>query len=122
MARIQPDNGSITATVRTALLCALAVSCAWAGRRWKRRELSWLQQALMMAGAVKLVAEDLPLGQSATLWISLVCFGGALIVAPRLSRQRATERPFDQTEAARMSDRRASFVGSHGNLDARGPH
>jgi hypothetical protein len=82
-------DASIVATVRTALVCALAITFAWAGRRWDRRELIWLLYPLMILGAFKLIAEDFRQGRAATLWLSLVFYGGALILVPRLVRSRA---------------------------------
>lgn len=119
VAWMEPGDGSIIATVRTALLCALAVACAWAGWRWNRAELRWLQYALMIAGAIKLFAEDFRQGRSATLWLSLVCYGGTLILAPRLSRPHVPEPPREQAGLVR---RGASLVRGHGSLGPGGPH
>jgi hypothetical protein len=93
-----PADASIMATVRTALVCVLAIAFAWAGRRWDRRELTWLLYPLMILGAFKLVAEDFRQGRAATLWLSLVCYGGALILVPRLVRSRLARQQRQEVE------------------------
>lgn len=70
---------------RTAVVVILAGVAAWAGKRWQRRELVWLVYPLMALAAVKLVMEDFHAG-SHTLVLSLVFFGGALVLLPRLLR------------------------------------
>jgi hypothetical protein len=42
---------------------------------------------LLAIGGLKLVTEDLREGRPATLFVSLVLYGGALIAAPRLMRR-----------------------------------
>lgn len=74
------------ATLRTAVLALLAVALGWAARRWSLPELAWLVYPLLAIGGLKLVAEDLREGRPATLFVSLVLYGGALIAAPRLMR------------------------------------
>jgi hypothetical protein len=45
--------------------------------------------ALLIAGAAKLLVEDLPYSKPATLFVALAFYGGALIAASRLGRHRA---------------------------------
>ena len=91
-------EASIVATVRTALLCALAIAFAWAARRWDRRELTWLVYPIMILGAFKLLVEDFRQGRAATLCLSLVFYGGALILIPRLVRSRVARRQRQEVE------------------------
>lgn len=76
----------IVAAVRTASICIMSAFFAWAGPRWNRRELGWLLYPLMIGGGIKLIAEDFRYGNTVTMCISLLFFGGALILLPRLTR------------------------------------
>jgi hypothetical protein len=80
-----PDAG-ILATLRTSVLASAALALAWAGRSERFRESAWLLYPLLALGGLKLLVEDLPQSRPATLFIALAMYGGALIVAPRLSR------------------------------------
>lgn len=71
------------ATLRTFLLCAVAIGVVFAGSRWQRAELLWLQYPVMFFAAVKLLLEDFPNGSPAALALSLLSYGGALILLPR---------------------------------------
>lgn len=73
---------------RTAMLTALALSLAWAGNRWGRRELLWLAYPLMAIAGIKLAIEDFQQGRSLTLFASLIFFGGGLIALPRLIKSQ----------------------------------
>lgn len=81
------------ATLRTAVLAALALGLASAGRRFRLPELTWLVYPLLLLGGLKLLLEDLPAGRPATLFLSFVLYGGALLAAPRLLRQPAGDAP-----------------------------
>lgn len=76
-----------SAPLRTALLVLLAIGIAWCGRRWQRVELTWLVYPILALAGVKLLAEDLHHGRSITLFVSLIVFGGALVLLPRWMRQ-----------------------------------
>jgi hypothetical protein len=80
---------AVVATLRTGVLALLAVVLAAAARRWTLPELAWLVYPLLAIGGLKLITEDLRLGRPATLFVSLVLYGGALIAAPRLMRRSA---------------------------------
>jgi hypothetical protein len=77
---------AVVATVRTGAMALLVVVLAGGARRFGLVELGWLVYPLLALGAVKLVAEDLGRGRPTTLFFSLVLYGGALILAPRLLR------------------------------------
>lgn len=81
LASLRIDAGGL-ATLRTFLLCALAIGMALAGSRWGRVELVWLQYPLMLFGAAKLLLQDFPTGSPAVLALSLLSYGGALILLP----------------------------------------
>jgi hypothetical protein len=71
-------------TLRTFVLTVLAMLLAWTGTTWKRLELVWLVYPLMIVTAYKLLAQDLPDGQTSSLFVSLFLYGGALVLLPRI--------------------------------------
>jgi len=79
------DDAAKGAALRTGVLAALSLLAAAGSRRV--RELSFLVYPLLALGGLKLLAQDLPLGRPATLVVSLMLYGGALIGAPRVSRR-----------------------------------
>src|SRR5271157_4771231 len=74
------------AVLRTGVLAAAALLLAWAGSRWNRLELSRLIYPVMIAGAYRLVMEDLHQDRKAALFLSLLLYGAALMLLPRLHR------------------------------------
>jgi hypothetical protein len=90
VALLEPASASapaVVATLRTGVLALLAVVLGAAARRWALPELAWFVYLLLALGGLKLVSEDLREGRPATLFVSLVLYGGALIAAPRLMRR-----------------------------------
>jgi hypothetical protein len=79
---------SDAAPLRTALLTAVAIGAAWIGTRRGRAELALLAWPMMAAAGLKLALEDFPQGRSLPLVLSLLFFGGGLIVLPKLARSR----------------------------------
>lgn len=79
-------DAAVTAAIRTSVLAVSAVALAWIGRYERSRPALWLVYPLLVVGGLKLLAEDLPSGRPATLFVSLAVYGGTLIVAPRLLR------------------------------------
>jgi hypothetical protein len=73
-------------TLGTVVLTGLALSLAWAGTRWKRPELLWLLYGVMALGAYKLATRDFIDEHNLPLVVSLLCYGGALILLPRMLR------------------------------------
>ncbi|HEX7894136.1 MAG TPA: hypothetical protein VF447_08100, partial [Terriglobales bacterium] len=61
----------------------------FAASRWKRPELGWIAYTAVVLGAVKLLFQDLRLGNARSLVVSLVFYGLILILLPRLMRRRA---------------------------------
>jgi len=82
------------ATVRTAVLTVMAAVLAWAGTRWSRVELVWLVYALMAVAAYKLLTQDLRQEATVMLFVSLLFYGGTLILLPRLlQKTRGSSSP-----------------------------
>ena len=80
------------ATLRTFVLSSAALLLVWAGGRWDRPEFSRLVYPVMALGAYRMVGVDLQQDRTAALFLSLLLYGGALILLPKLMRARA-ERP-----------------------------
>jgi len=82
-----PFDRALASTLRTALVCMIGVGLAWFGQRRRVSELIWLLYPWMAYGAIKLLAEDFRQGRPATLFLSLLLYGGTLIALPRLWRR-----------------------------------
>lgn len=80
------------AALRMAILAVTVVILSWVGRRPRLHEALWLVYPLLILMGVKLLIEDLRLGQSSTIFVSLAVYGGALILAPRLARMSRMSR------------------------------
>ncbi len=77
--------------VRTIVGCAVALALAFVGARWKRVELGWVAYAAVGFGTLKLLFEDLRFGNAASLVVSLLFYGGVLILLPRMMQRGRTE-------------------------------
>ena len=75
------------------LLCWCCLQWRQAGRaaRVQRAELTWLVYPLLALCGFKLIAEELRHARSITLFVSLIIFGGALVLLPRWLRQPEAE-------------------------------
>jgi hypothetical protein len=81
-----PDS-FISSTLRTGLICALALGLGLAGLRWRERaECTWLLYPLMLYGAYRLLVEDFPNGRPTALALSLLFYGGTLLLLTRFMR------------------------------------
>lgn len=85
-------DASFLSTLRTAVVAVLALALAWFGRRWNLTELIWVLYPWMTFGALKLFVEDFRQGRPATLFLSLLLYGGTLIALPRLLRRARRAR------------------------------
>jgi hypothetical protein len=85
--RMEPGAHHL-AFIRTLILCATALALAFAGDRWRRRELARIGYATLALVAVKLAVEDLPLGNLAYIAASIFLFAIALIAVPRVAHRR----------------------------------
>ena len=80
-------NASIPVdTLGTAVLTALSLALAWAAARWRKPELLWIVYGLMALGGYKLATRDFVDEHNLAMVVSLLCYGGALILLPRLRR------------------------------------
>ena len=80
--RLAADAGAAAAS-RTAVLAGLALVLAAVARRSALPELGWLVYPILLAGGLKLMAQDLKDGRPSTLVMSLALYGIALTLAPR---------------------------------------
>ena len=78
-----PDS-TISSTLRTGLICALALGLARLSPR--RAELLWLLYPLMLYGAYRLLSQDFPTGRPTALALSLLFYGGTLLQLTRMVR------------------------------------
>jgi hypothetical protein len=80
---------AVAATLRTGALTLLAIAICWAGRRWTRLNISWLVPVFMLVAGYRLLAHDLRHGHTATLFVSMLLYGGALVLLPRMLKKPA---------------------------------
>jgi len=73
-------------TLGTVVLTGLALTLAWAGTHWGKRELVWLLCGFMALCGYKLAMRDFMNEHNLALVVSLLCYGGALILLPRILR------------------------------------
>ncbi len=73
-------------TLGTVVVTLIAAGLAWASARWQKRELVWIAYGLMALGAYKLAMRDFESEHSLALVVSLLFYGGVLILLPRLQR------------------------------------
>jgi len=77
--------------VRTIVDCAVALALGYAGSHWKRVELGWVAYAAVGFGTLKLLLEDLRFGNAASLVVSLLFYGGVLILLPKMMQRGKQE-------------------------------
>jgi hypothetical protein len=68
----------------TVVLTTFSLALAWACAHWPKRELVWLVYGLMGLGAGKLATRDFMNERNLTLVISLLFYGTALMLLPRI--------------------------------------
>jgi hypothetical protein len=78
------------ATLRTLVLSVAALLLAWASGRWERAEFGRLVYPVMALGAYRMIGVDLQQDRTAALFLSLLLYGGALILLPKIIRARVT--------------------------------
>jgi len=74
------------ATLRTLVLSLTALLLAWGAARWERPEFGRLVYPVMALGAYRMVGVDLRQDRTLALFLSLLLFGTALMLLPRLMR------------------------------------
>ena len=80
-------NPAVVAALRTAVLSAASVTLALSSRFSRWPEARWLVYPVLILVGVKLVIEDFPNGQPATLFVALALVGSALLLVARLLRR-----------------------------------
>jgi len=82
-------NPAVLAALRTAVLSAASVTLALSSRFKRWPEARWLVYPVLLLVGVKLLLEDFPNGQPASLFVALALVGSALLlVAKLLSRDK----------------------------------
>ena len=86
-------SGGIPAdTLGTVVLTSLSLTLAWTGTRCRKPELVWLLYGFMAFGGYKLAMRDFVDEHNLALVVSLLCYGGALILLPRILRGKSAAR------------------------------
>src|SRR5438270_13579839 len=85
-----PSDAHSCASILTAVLATMALALGWAGRTAGRWELTKVPYVLLAIATVKLLVQDLPAGHTFGIVISLLMYGSALVLLPRLSRNLIT--------------------------------
>ncbi len=80
------------AVIRTLITCALALTLAYGGSRWRHIELVWTAYGTLAFVSAKLLFEDLPHGHSGYIAISIFLYAVALIIVPRMARLGSQRR------------------------------
>ena len=83
---------SIATSLRIGLFCVAAIGSVRWGTRGDRREWIWLGHLLMANGAWRILVEDLPSGTPVALALSLLFYGGALLIIARTLKRKNEPR------------------------------
>ena len=83
-----PGSGVPADTFGTVVLTLVSVALAWSGRRWEKGELVWLVYGFMGLAAWKLAVRDFQYEHNLTLVVSLLFYGGTLILLPRILQRK----------------------------------
>lgn len=76
-------------TVITAVLTLTALGLASATLRWSRFELGWVAWAFLALATYKLLIQDFRQGETLAIVLSLLLYGGALVLLPRILQRGA---------------------------------
>ena len=113
---VDGGTGSVPAdTLGTVVLTGLSLVLAWAGTHWRKPELVWLLYGFMALGGYKLAMRDFINEHNLALVVSLLCYGGALIVLPRMLRGKPWPR-LAGGEADGITGRAATPRATHPRL------
>jgi hypothetical protein len=108
---VAADSAGALAVLRTLVLVIAAVLLACTWRLRSSAELRWAVYTVLGLVACKILVQDVPHGTPLTICFSLVVFGGAMIVAPRMvferKSARSPEAPAEEQGAARQADEEA---------------
>jgi hypothetical protein len=115
----QHMDGSMLATLRTAVLVIATLALAAAARFAQGREAGWLVYPLIVLTGMKLLFADFPQGRPQTLFAALALYGFALIAAPRMLRRPLPPVPaadaFDQSQPARAATSNTAAIAGVGH-------
>jgi len=75
-------------TLATVVLTSMSLALAWLAAKRDRREFAWLLYGLMAICAYKLAVRDFTSEHNFALVVSLLVYGGTLILLPRLLRAK----------------------------------
>lgn len=81
--------GALCATLQTFAMTLISAGLAWYAKHTHRLELAWLIVPFLIAAAYKIVVNDLPRGETLSLFASLLFYGGTLVLVPRILQHRA---------------------------------
>lgn len=84
-------NPAALAALRTAILSAASVTLALSSRFKRWPEARWLVYPVLLLVGVKLLLEDFPNGQPATLFVALALVGSALLLVAKLLNRGTIE-------------------------------
>ncbi len=82
-------------TILTAILVVLAISLAAAARRSDRIEQVWVAWAFLALATCKLLLQDFRQSQNLALVLSLLLYGGTLVLLPRMLQKTRRTSPGD---------------------------
>jgi hypothetical protein len=107
-ASLDPEHldGSVLATIRTAVLVIATLALAHAARH--SVEAGWLVYPLIVLTGLKLLFADFPHGRPETLFAALALYGFALIAAPRMLRKTPPASPAAASIGRPQSSRTAT--------------
>jgi hypothetical protein len=77
-------NPAVLAALRTAVLAASSVTLAMSSRYKRWPEARWLVYPVLLLVGLKLLIEDFPNGEPATLFVALALVGSALLLVAKL--------------------------------------
>ena len=83
------ESGIPADTLGTVVLTGLSLTLARVGTHWRKPELVWLLYGFVLLGGYKLATRDFMNEHNLALVVSLLCYGGALIVLPRMLRGKS---------------------------------
>jgi predicted tellurium resistance membrane protein TerC len=86
-------NPAVLAALRTAVLSAASVSLALSSRFKRWPEARWLVYPVLVLVGIKLLLEDFPNGQPASLFVALALVGSALLLVAKLLTRDKLDHP-----------------------------
>lgn len=88
-----PESQDFCPTLLTAVLIAVSMGAALLFQRSQRPELKWFAWLLIGGASYKLVIQDFQQTHTFAIVVSLLCYGTALVLLPRLIRNKGSAQP-----------------------------